>query len=155
MEIIPGCPTGTMVRDGHLGLKPSCWYNGIIPGCPTGTMVQDGHLGVKPLLLVRSDYPTCTKRYNGTGWTLGIEPLWLVQWDYPGMSHLYQMVRDLGLNPSGWYNGIIPGCSTCTKWYNGTGWTLGIKPLWLVQWDYPGMFYLYQMVQWYGMDTWD
>ena len=74
----------------------------------------------------------------------------MVQWDYPGMFHLYQMVRDLGLNPSGWYNGIIrdvppvpngtmvwdghlglspsgwyngiiPGCSTCTKWYNGTG----------------------------------
>ena len=44
------------------------------------------------------------------GWTLGLEPLLVVQWDYPGMSHLYQMVRDghLGLNPSGWYNGIIP-----------------------------------------------
>ena len=61
----------------------------------------------------------------------------------------------LGLNPSGWYNGIIPGCPTCTKWYNGTGWTLGIEPLWLVQWDYPGMSHLHQMVQWYGMDTWD
>ena len=90
----------------------------------------------------------------------------------------------LGLNSSGWYNGIILGCPTCTKWYNGMGWTLGIEPLWLVQWDYPGMFHLhqmvhgtgwtlgieplwlvqwdyprmshlYQMVQWYGMDTWD
>ena len=163
---VPPVPNGTMVWDGHLGLNPSGWYNGIIPGCPT-----------------------CTKWYNGTGWTLGIEPLWLVQWDYPGMSHLYQMVqwygmdtwdstplvgtmglsqdvppvpngtmvRDghLGFNPSGWYNGIIPGCPTCTKWYNGTGWTLGIEPLWLVQWDYPGMSHLHQMVQWYGMDTWD
>ena len=86
----------------------------------------------------------------------------------------------LGLSHSWWYNGIIPGCPTCTKWYNGTGWTLGIEPLWLVQWvipavppvpngtmvqdghlglnptcDYPGMSHLYQMVQWYGMDTWD
>ena len=61
----------------------------------------------------------------------------------------------LGLNSSGWYNGIILGCPTCTKWYNGMGWTLGIEPLWLVQWDYPGMFHLHQMVQWYGMDTWD
>ena len=43
----------------------------------------------------------------------------------------------LGLSHSWWYNGIIPGCPTCTKWYNGTGWTLGIEPLWLVQWVIP------------------
>ena len=104
---VPPVPNGTMVWDGHLGLNPSGWYNGIIPDVPlvpNGTMVRDGHLG---------------------------------------------------LNPSGWYNGIIPGCPTCTKWYNGTGWTLGIEPLWLIQWDYPGMSHLYQIVQWYGMDTWD
>ena len=55
------------------------------------------------------------------------------------------MVQDgnLELNPSWWYNGIIPGCPTYTKWYNGTGWTHGNKPHLVVQWDYP------------RMDTWD
>ena len=183
---VPPVPNGTMVRDEHLGLSPSGWYNGDVPPVPNGTMVRDGHLGLNPSGWYNGIIPgcsTCTKWYNGTRWTLGIEPLWLVQWDYPGMFHLYQMVRDghlglspsgwyngdvppvpngtmvrdghLGLNPSGWYNGIIPGCSTCTKWYNGTRWTLGIEPLWLVQWNYPGMFHLHQMVQWYRMDTWD
>ena len=52
----------------------------------------------------------------------------------------------LGFSPSGWYNGIILGCPTCTKRYNGTGWTLGIQPLLLVQWNYPRIPHLYQ---WY------
>ena len=128
--IIPWCPT---VWDGHLGLSPSWWYSGIIPWCPT-----------------------CTTWYNGMGWTLGIELLLVVQWGCPTVPH-GTIVRDghLGLSPSWWYSGIIPCCPTCTTWYNGTGWTLGIESLLVVQWDYPMVSYLYHIIQWYGMDTWD
>ena len=147
---VPPVPNGTMVQDGHLGLNPTCWYNGIIQGCPT-----------------------CTKRYNGTGWTLGIKALLVVQWDYPGMSHLYQLVQ--------W---DCPSCRMShlykmVQWYGMDTWecvplvgTLGLSwdvppvpngtmvqdeyfRLMVKQWDYPRMSHLYQMVQWYGMDTWD
>jgi len=108
-NILP-VPIGTMVRDGHLGLSPSGWYNGIIPPVPIGTMVRDGHFELSAsgwYSRIIPGCPTCTSWYNGTGWTLGIELLWLVYWDYPRMSY-------------------------CTSWYNSTGWTLGIELLWLV-----------------------
>ena len=104
---VPPVPNGTMVRDGHLGLNPSGWYNGIIldvPPVPYGTMVWDGHLG---------------------------------------------------LNPTCWYNEIIldvPPVLNGTMVRDGH---LGLNPHVVVQWDYPGMSHLYQMVQWYRMDTWD
>ena len=45
------------------------------------------------------------------------------------------MVRDghLGLNPCWRYDGTIPICPTCTRQYNGTGWTLGINPLMVIR----------------------
>ena len=163
---VPPVPNGTMVRDGHLGFNPPGWYNGIIPGCPTCTKWYNGTgwtLGIQPPWLVQWDYPGMSHLHQMVQW-YGMDT-----WDSTPLVSTMGLSRDvppapngtmvryghLGLNPSGWYNGIILGCPTRTKWYNGTGWTLGIEPLWLVQWDYPGMSHPYQMVQWYGMDTWD
>ena len=100
---IPPVPNGTMVRDGHLGSNPSCWYNGIIPGFPTCTKQYNGTgqtLGIKPLWLVQWDYPRMSHLYQTVqwGWTLGIQPLWLVQWNYLRMSHLYQTVQWYGMD---------------------------------------------------------
>ena len=65
-----------MVRDGHLGLNPTCWYNGIIldvPPVPNGSMVQDGHFSTMGLSWDVPPVPNGTMVWDGR---LGLNPSW-------------------------------------------------------------------------------
>jgi len=123
---------------------------------PNSTIVRNRYLGFNP---------------SGRGLSWDVLLYQMVQWhrmDTWDLNPLVGTVRspwDVPPVPNstmvmGWTLGIKP--LLLVQWWdvppvpNGTmRWTLGIEPLWLVQWNYPKMSHQYQTVQWYGMDTWD
>ena len=169
-----------------------CGTAHLVSSPPSGTIERDGHLGLGMLYGTLWDIPPGpipSHWYNGRGWTLGIghatwyivghptwsHPLPVVQWDWMdtwdwacstvhcGSSHLVPsrpigtMGRDghLGL---GMLHGTlwdIPPGPISSQWYNGTGWTLGIGHALRYIVGHPTWSHLIPLVQWDGMDTWD